>query len=62
MNRLTRMTLQIFVIAVTTLTASHWKGDSENAGAAQGFISAPPFSNPNAVDRIQVIMRPRMFG
>jgi hypothetical protein len=40
MNRLTRMTLQIFVIAVTTLTASHWKGDSENAGAAQAQTSS----------------------
>src|SRR5262249_54431430 len=35
MNRLTLFTLQIFLVAVTTLTASHWKAGSQNAGAAQ---------------------------
>jgi hypothetical protein len=35
MNRLTLFTLQLFLVAVTTLTASHWKTSSQTAGAAQ---------------------------
>ncbi len=35
MNRSTLFTLQLFLVAVTTLTASHWKASSQTAGAAQ---------------------------
>src|SRR6478672_7997933 len=35
MNRLTLFILQIFLVAVTTLTASHWKSSTQTAGAAQ---------------------------
>jgi hypothetical protein len=36
MNRLTLFSFQLFLVAVTTLTASHWKANSQTAGAAQG--------------------------
>jgi hypothetical protein len=35
MNRFTLVTLQLVLVAVTTLTASHWKISSQTAGAAQ---------------------------
>jgi hypothetical protein len=35
MKRLTLFTLKLSLVALTTLTASHWKASSQTAGAAQ---------------------------